>query len=68
MFSFNPTINLGFGKKTDKANDSLEPKPATPIQQGAGPIQIELGDPALLLMLMAIVLLSSAVLVYAARH
>jgi hypothetical protein len=68
MITFSPTINFGFGKKTDKTSDTLEPKPATPIQQAVGPIQVELSDPALLLMLMAIVLLSSAALVYAARH
>jgi len=70
MFSFNPTINLGLGKNSaDKPKDAVAPQPATPIQQGTGPIQLELlGDPVLLLMLTAIVILSSAVLVYAARH
>jgi len=69
MFSFNPTFNLGFGKQAaDKPKDAIKPKGPLPIQPGVGPFQIEIGDPALLLMLTAIVLLSSAVLVYAARH
>jgi hypothetical protein len=69
MFSFNPTFNIGLGNRSsDKGKDALAPQPAAPTQQSAGPIQLELGDPVLLLMLTAIVILSSAVLVYAARH
>lgn len=65
MFSFNPTINLGLGKKVQDTVDSYQ---RAPVSIAAAPVKFEVGDPALLLMLTAIVLLSAAVLVYAARH
>ena len=68
MFTFSPTINIGYGKKTDKPKEVLEPQPATPVQTGTAPIHFDMSDPAFFLMLMALVLLSGAVLVYAARH
>lgn len=61
MFSLNPTFSLTMGKTSAGENVSLAPRGIAiePVSE----CRIEL-----LLMLVAIVMLSSAVLVYAARH
>ena len=67
-FSFSAPITLNLNRKPE----SKEPEPEivpSDSQAAAIPAQLVFTfDPALVLMLVAIVMLSSAVLVYASRH
>jgi hypothetical protein len=68
-FSFSAPITLNLNRKPE-SEETPEPEVVPSTSQAAAiPAQLVFTfDPALLLMLVAIVMLSSAVLVYASRH
>jgi hypothetical protein len=65
-FSFSAPITLNLNRKPESKEPEIVPSES---QTAAIPAQLAFTfDPALVLMLIAIVMLSSAVLVYASRH